>query len=216
MIKRIVKQVYKNYGVSIHALIKTFRFNYLNAIEHNNAILIAHPDSQLKIDEDGTIILLDILYLGKSPFESDGLSARILINRGGEICIRGQFVVYNGAFIHIRQGGKLILHGGYINWGCSIVCEGMIEIGEDCAIAPNVMIRSCDSHQIVGHESESVKDIKIGNHVWIGQNAAILKGVTIGDGAIIGANAVVTKNVPAHCIAVGNPAKVIRENVVWK
>lgn len=124
--------------------------------------------------------------------------------------------MYNGAFIHIRQEGKLILQGGYIGWGCNIVCEGTIEIGEDCAIAPNVLIRSCDSHQIVGHESESVKDIKIGNHVWIGQNAAILKGVTIGNGAIIGANSVVTKDIPAHCIAVGNPAKVIRENVEWK
>lgn len=108
------------------------------------------------------------------------------------------------------------MHGGYINWGCNIVCEGTIEIGKDCAIAPNVMIRSCDSHQIVGQESESVKDIKIGNHVWIGQNAAILKGVTIGDGAIIGANAVVTKDVPAHCIAVGNPAHVIKENIEWR
>lgn len=126
------------------------------------------------------------------------------------------FTIHNGALIHIHKKGTLILHGGYINMGCIIVCEGTIEIGEDCAIAPNVMIRSCDSHQIVGHESESVKDIKIGNHVWIGQNAAVLKGVTIGDGAIIGANAVVTKDVPAHCLAVGNPAKVIRENVEWK
>ena len=208
--------MYKNYGVSCRALGKTLMFNYLKAVEHNNAIILTHPESQLKIDEEGKIVLDAPMYLGRSVFTYDGLSARILINRGGQIYVRGQFVMYNGAFIHVRQGGKLILHGGYVNWGCNIVCEGTIEIGEDCAIAPNVMIRSCDSHQIVGQESESVKDIKIGNHVWIGQNAAILKGVTIGDGAIIGANAVVTKDVPAHCIAVGNPAKVIRENVEWK
>ena len=216
MLKKIVKQVYRNYGANVRALWKTCRFNYLDAIEHSNAIIIAHPISQLRIDDGGEIVLNAPLYLGKSLFENDGLSARILVNRRGRIRIRGQFEMYNGAFIHIRQGGNLIVHGGYINWGCNIVCEGTIEIGEDCAIAPNVMIRSCDSHQIVGHESESVKNIKIGNHVWIGQNAAILKGVTIGDGAIIGANAVVTKDVPAHCIAVGNPSKVIRENVEWK
>ena len=213
---KIVKEVYKNYGVSCRALGKTLMFNYLKAVEHNNAIILAYPESQLKIDEEGKIVLDAPMYLGRSAFTYDSLSARILINRGGVIRVRGQFVVHDGAFIHVRQGGKLILHGGYINWGCNIVCEGTIEIGEDCAIAPNVMIRSCDSHQIVGQESESVKDIKIGNHVWIGQNAAILKGVTIGDGAIIGANAVVTKDVPAHCIVVGNPAKVIRENVEWK
>lgn len=216
MIKKIVKQVYKNYGVSCRAFGKTLLFNYLKAVEHNNAIIVAHPESQLRIDEDGKIVLDAPLYIGRSVFKYDGLSARILINERGIIQVLGQFVMHNGAFIHIRQGGKLILHGGYINWGCNIVCEGTIEIGEDCAIAPNVMIRSCDSHQIVGHESESVKNIKIGNHVWIGQNAAILKGVTIGNGAIIGSNSVVTKDIPAHCIAVGNPAKVIRENVEWK
>lgn len=216
MIKKIVKQVYKNYGASCRAFWKTFMFNYLKAVEHNNAIILAHSESQLRIDEDGKIVLNAPLRLGKSVFRHDNLAARILINREGQICVCGEFNIYNGAFIHIRQGGKLILHGGYIGWGCNIVCEGTIEIGEDCAIAPNVLIRSCDSHQIIGQESESVKDIKIGNHVWIGQNAAILKGVTIGDGAIIGACSVVTKDVPAHCVAVGNPAKVIRENVEWK
>lgn len=40
--------------------------------------------------------------------------------------------------------------------------------------------------------------------------------ITIGDGAIIGAKAVVVKDIPAKCLAVGNPAKVIRENVAWK
>lgn len=107
------------------------------------------------------------MYLGRSAFTYDSLSARRLINRGGNSRLRA-VCGDNGAFIHVRQGGKLILHGGYINWGCNIVCEGKIEIGEDCAIAPNVLIRSCDSHQIVVHESESVKDIKIGDHVWIG------------------------------------------------
>lgn len=216
MLNRIAKQVYKKYGANIRALVKTVRFNFLNAIEHNNAVLVAHPASQLRIDEGGSIILNAPLYLGEPIFKHECNSARIIINRGGRIDVRGKFVLHNGALIHIRQSGKLILHGGYINIGSIIVCEGTIEIGEDCAIAPNVMIRSCDSHQIVGQESESVKDIKIGNHVWIGQNAAILKGVTIGDGAIIGANSVVTKDIPAHCIAVGNPAKVIRENVEWK
>lgn len=52
--------------------------------------------------------------------------------------------------------------------------------------------------------------VKVGNNVWIGRNVCIMPNVTIGDGAIIGANAVVTKNIPANCVAVGIPAKVIK------
>lgn len=83
MIKLIVKYVYRNYGVSIRALWKTYKFNGLDAIERNNAIIIAHPDSQLKIDEEGKMILNALLRLGESAFKTYGLKARILVNRGG-------------------------------------------------------------------------------------------------------------------------------------
>lgn len=52
--------------------------------------------------------------------------------------------------------------------------------------------------------------IKICKNVWIGEKASILPGVTIGEGSIIGANSVVTHDIPSYCIAVGSPAKVIK------
>jgi acetyltransferase-like isoleucine patch superfamily enzyme len=45
----------------------------------------------------------------------------------------------------------------------------------------------------------------------LGTCAIVLDGITIGDGAVIGAGSVVTRNIADHCIAVGVPAKVIRE-----
>jgi len=51
--------------------------------------------------------------------------------------------------------------------------------------------------------------VKHGAHIGIG--AIIMPGVTIGKGAVIGAGSVVTKDVPDYCIAVGVPAKVIKE-----
>lgn len=54
-------------------------------------------------------------------------------------------------------------------------------------------------------------DVKIGNNVWIGAGVNVLPGVTIGDNSVIGAGAVVTKNIPSNVVAVGNPARVLRE-----
>lgn len=38
-------------------------------------------------------------------------------------------------------------------------------------------------------------------------------GITIGDGAVIAAASVVTRDVPANALAVGSPAKVVRDVV---
>ena len=56
-----------------------------------------------------------------------------------------------------------------------------------------------------------ISPIVIKQGCWIGQNVVILPGVTIGEQTIIGANSVVTKDIPARCIAVGAPARVIKK-----
>lgn len=58
---------------------------------------------------------------------------------------------------------------------------------------------------------ESGRPIKVGDNVWFGGNVTVLPGVTIGDNAVIGAGSVVTKDIPADCIAVGNPCRVMRK-----
>lgn len=50
----------------------------------------------------------------------------------------------------------------------------------------------------------------IGNNVWIGGSVTILPGVRIGNNTTIGAGSVVTKDIADNCVAVGNPAKVIK------
>jgi hypothetical protein len=53
--------------------------------------------------------------------------------------------------------------------------------------------------------------VTIGHDVWIGHGAVVLPGRTIGTGAVVGAGSVVTKDVPAYAIAVGNPARIVRQ-----
>jgi acetyltransferase-like isoleucine patch superfamily enzyme len=53
--------------------------------------------------------------------------------------------------------------------------------------------------------------ITIEDDCWIGANAVITAGVTIGKHSVIAGGAVVTKNIPPFSVAVGNPAKVIKQ-----
>lgn len=129
------------------------------------------------------------------------------------------FTMFEGAAIVVGEGAMISLgRNSYMNESF-IQCANSITIGDDCAIAGHVLIQDSDFHVILdenGFPKPVSKPVIIGNKVWICAKATILKGVTIGDGAIIAAGAVVTKDVPAHCVVAGNPAKVVRENVIWK
>jgi Acetyltransferase (isoleucine patch superfamily) len=53
--------------------------------------------------------------------------------------------------------------------------------------------------------------VEIGSNCWFGVNCAVTSGVKIGEHCVIGANSVVTQDLPAGVIAVGAPAKVVKE-----
>jgi acetyltransferase-like isoleucine patch superfamily enzyme len=53
--------------------------------------------------------------------------------------------------------------------------------------------------------------VVIEDRVWLGARAIVLKGVRIGHDAVIGAGAVVTSDVPPRSVAVGVPARVVRQ-----
>ena len=102
----------------------------------------------------------------------------------------------------------------YANFDCVIldVCE--VNIGNNVFLAPGVHIYTA-THPLEASIRDSLlefgKPVTVGNSVWIGGGSIILPGVTIGDKSVIGAGSVVTKDVPAGVVAVGNPAKIIKE-----
>lgn len=133
--------------------------------------------------------------------------------------ISGKVRVQTGCLFRIQENARLILGENILfNSFGMIYCYEMIKVGDDVVIGPYVKIRDSDSHhfEYPGYEKKTTAPIIIENHVWIGLNVTILKGVTIGEGAVIAAGSVVTKNVPPHCLAGGNPVKVLRENVIWR
>lgn len=123
---------------------------------------------------------------------------------------------YIQALYHAMWGGRHVHLGKnvYINYNSMLVDDAHIYIGDGTMIAPNVTIVAA-SHPIspkLRAEGYGCNEpVYIGKNVWIASNVTILSGVHIGDNSVIGAGAVVTKDIPANVLAVGNPAKVIRE-----
>jgi maltose O-acetyltransferase len=101
----------------------------------------------------------------------------------------------------------------YFNVNCVVLDVMAVNIGNNVFCAPAVQIYTASHplNAIQRRNKEYAKPVTIGNDCWIGGGAVICPGVTIGDGCVIGAGAVVTKDIPANSLAVGNPAKVIRQ-----
>lgn len=119
-----------------------------------------------------------------------------------QILIFGNHVEIND-YVHIAAGEKII-------------------IGDHVLIASKVFISDLNHGNYKGENPDSplttpnsrklsTNPIVIKDNVWIGEGVCIMPGVTIGYGCVIGALSVVTKNIPDYSIAVGSPAKVVKE-----
>ena len=106
--------------------------------------------------------------------------------------------------------------GNLIGHRFCVLAGADVNIGRNCSIASDVTIVS-ENHgmdpgieQPYGMQPLTIAPVSIGDECWIGDKVIILPGVTIGKRCIIGAGSVVTKDIDDFCVAVGNPAKVIK------
>lgn len=148
--------------------------------------------------------------------------------RNGTLTVGDNFTLTSGncinplcrnirACIHITHGGVVKIGN---NVGMSSPCiwvRNSLTIGDNVNVGGNCIIMDNDAHEIDykarrGEIKGEVKSapIVIEDDVWLGANVMVLKGVRIGARSIIGAGSVVTRNIPSDCIAVGNPARVIK------
>lgn len=143
---------------------------------------------------------------------------RLLVEDGATLSFgKGHSYFKYDSDIQVFRGAKLLIGSAATNIGLNIVCSDLIQIGDDVHIGRDVWIRDNNGgHTVIIKGYKYKAPVVIGDHVWICSNVSITKGVTIGEGSIISANSVVTTNIPAHCIASGNPAQVIAENIIWR
>ena len=171
--------------------------------------------------------------LDKNSICINGTCKRSMITLGYR---GGKFVAENRGYISI-SGGKMIFNGTcnfgegfgiavesgelqfgknfYANRNLLIECQKKVSFGSDVLLGWNVSIRDTDGHSINGKPFK--EKIMVKNHVWIASDVTVLKGSVISEDSVIACNSTVCglKMQKNKCLAVGTPAKIIKNNVEW-
>ncbi len=95
-----------------------------------------------------------------------------------------------------------------------------LSIGDRTCFSRNIDVLTSDGHDIynalTNERVNHAKDVLIKENVWICDGVTILKGCVIGENSVIGLRSLVTSNIPPQVVAVGAPAKVVKENTTWR
>jgi len=151
--------------------------------------------------------VLDAYNAARDPVDVRRRLVELCGTVGADTFLRPPVYVDYGSHLHL--GDRV-----FANFGLVALDVAPVTIGDDVQIGPNVQLLT-PTHPLDPEERrakwEGSRPIRIGSNVWIGAGAMVLAGVTIGDDTVVGAGAVVTRDLPPRVLAVGNPARVVRD-----
>jgi acetyltransferase-like isoleucine patch superfamily enzyme len=171
----------------------------------------------LRNPRDAAAVINAQLHLGgkaKLPL-SVRLTGGIILTGEGQVKL-GNGVSFVGTVVPIEiassKGARISIGDHtFVNYGALISACKDIEIGHHCFLGHYTFLLGNKEYGVEQDDVSSSPSIMIGDHAWIGSHVTVLPGVTIGHHAAVGAGSVVTKSIPPYCLAVGNPARVVRE-----
>jgi acetyltransferase-like isoleucine patch superfamily enzyme len=116
-------------------------------------------------------------------------------------------------YCEISGNGRVTIGAGSVfTSDVMIQCTTTIDIGRRCVFAQAVMVVD-GAHRFRDFEVPMLDQGYDYRPVRVGDNAAVMSKSTVaadvGEGAFVGANSVVIRDIPAHCLAVGAPARVV-------
>lgn len=171
-----------------------------------NKIKISGQNNQILVDDN--------LKISKTKIVIKGQNNILHIKSGVKV---------NGSFIEIVGDNCQIIIGknSIIGDGCYLSAKEeniKLTIGDECMLSRNAKLMTSDGHPIYQNTQiiNSAKDIMLGDKVWVADDVTILKGVSIGANSVVGIGSVLTKSVSSGSVAVGNPAKVVKEDISWE
>lgn len=178
------------------------------------AVMLKHV--KITIEGNGNVIEIGRLTrMTDSSIYIKGNHNRIVIDeRNG----------FEGSSLWMEDDGNEILigeHNRFFRNTHLAALEGTkITIGGEGLFAPDVQLRTSDSHSILDMEGRRVnfaEDISVGEHVWMGAGAVALKGSVIPDESVIGIHSLVNRKLDeTNCVYAGSPVKKVKTGIQWK
>ncbi|MCB0212548.1 MAG: acyltransferase [Anaerolineae bacterium] len=159
------------------------------------------------------------VHLGKNVYLDQGVYLHALPNG---ITIGDNTFLMHHTMLHVFNFRGLPQAGISIGSNCFfgeynvIRGQGGVHIGNDVYTGPMVQMVAVnhvyqDPNRPIREQGITAQGIVVEDDVWIGANVTVVDGVTIGKGSIIGAGSVVTRDIPPYSIAVGTPAKRVKD-----
>ena len=101
-----------------------------------------------------------------------------------------------------------------VGLGCTLI--GPVTLKNDVRLAQNVVLSGLNHNYEdvtvpIFQQGVSTSPITVEEDVWIGANTTVVAGITIGKHTVIAGGSVVTKDIPPYSVAVGNPARVVKQ-----
>jgi len=120
------------------------------------------------------------------------------------------------SFCTVNNGSGDVILGDRVRVGIGSVIIGPVQMGNGSGLGQHVFVSGFNHDFSDGEKNSSVQplDIRptiIEEEAHIGANSVVVAGVTVGRRTQVGAGSVVTKDIPPFSVAVGNPAKVIKQ-----
>lgn len=119
-------------------------------------------------------------------------------------------------FCTVNNGSGDVILGDRVRVGIGSVIIGPVTMGNGSGLGQHVFVAGFNHGFSDGTKNSSVqplviKPTSIEEDAHVGANSVVVAGVTIGKRSQVGAGSVVTQNIPPFSVAVGNPARVIKQ-----
>jgi len=168
------------------------------------------------IGRDVTIRHPHKIRIGSNVVIDDGVVLDAKGGPGTGITIGDGVVLSRGVILSCK--GSTITLGEKVNMsiGCLVHAAGPVRLGRYCILAARCYLVGVGNHGMdrldipMMAQPTASKGLTMEDDVWLGAHVVVLDGITIGTGSVVGACSMVAKDLPAHSVAVGAPARIVR------